>query len=138
MHQTAGSSDLGALQHQIGFSPMDLPRHLHEVFDLSVFSIPNEKSRLPPMLDYWNFPSPRVAASNGSSPRKERHAASQSWIPNPPPPPKVSLRRTQSGNLGRSRIAGKERKLAPLVVTSFPPNRGKSALAGEKRSEPAP
>ena len=136
--QTPLDSDLGALQHQIGFSPMDLPRHLHEVFDLSLFCIPNEKSKLPPMLDYWNFPSPRVAVSNGNSPRKERHVSSQSWIPNPPPPPKVSLRRTQSGNLAKTaRTAGKERKLNPFICTSFPPTRGKSFSAAEKRSEPS-
>ena len=134
--QPAGSSDLPALQHQMGFSSLDLPRHLLEVLDFSAFTIPNEKSRLPPMLDYWNFPSPRVAVSNGNSPRKERHASSLSWIPNPPPPPKVSLRRTQSGNLGKAgRIAGKDRKLNPLISTSFPPNRGKSLSAAEKRSE---
>ena len=135
-HNTS-CSDLDVLHRETGFGPSDLPRHLQEVLDLSIFSIRPSKTKLPPLIDYWNIPSPRKNGNfeGGNSPWKGKHVPSKS-LAGLSSTPKVVARRTQSGNVTKmGRKSGIELKLNPIVASSLPTNRGKSLSAYDKRSE---
>ena len=133
VNRNTSCSDLDVLHRETGFGPSDLPRHLQEVLDLSIFSIRPSKTKLPPLIDYWNIPSPRKNGNfeGGNSPWKGKHVPSKSLV-GLSSTPKMVARRTQSGNVAKmGRKSGIERKLNPIVASSLPTNRGKS-LSGPK------